>query len=866
MPRPHIPVAGLPKMRPAVALEWHAQESRWDWFFLVVLACLLLFLPFSLGAVEPWSELVVVSTACLLVIGLLVRTWLDRSFRVAWSWTYLPLACVLALIIFQLMRLPSGLLEAISPRTTQLRGELLGPLASSPQAGSNLSLYAYETAHDLRMALVFTALFVTTVSVFRSSEQIRRALLVVFLVGCAEASIALLQILSLSTSIHWGWVNRGSVVTSGSFLNHSHFCQFVNLTLGAGVALLLVQMKQDNRRGRGHASRLVDLKGSRYLRPITGIVLCAVAVFTSMGRNGVLSLLLASGVVGVLLFRRGVLSVRGWALGMVPWCVALVLFLTCFDTVYDRLATFEDRQHLDTRLEMTSSTLRAWWDFPLWGTGLGTHEYVFPLYDVNTTTSMAEHADNDWAQLLEEFGVVGGVAVLAFVLSIFYVAGRLMISGKTALSTAAFGLCIGLLATAWHSLSDFGQHLPGIFSVTAVVAGLVVAIARREAYKTNARKPRSSSGPSFPRLSRGLWRLLATGCLLLVCWWAVAGAFSSYRGAAWNNIALGIERQISERDWQGSDEDYVDLITATQQASEAEPRNVKFGHLLNLSRWRSISRVRDPKTGQIMLEPEALPFVSRIAEELAGLRLACPVYGPLYGLEGELRLLVLGEPLGSDLIQQAARLIPYDPQANLLAGQLAVREGRDSEAVDYLNRAVALSPTQFQRVARLYLEEMQRPQLAVDLAGDNYQRMKQLSQIIENIESVRSSQTSSVSNRQLIEELESLALARLRELVSTGEASASEIANLAVAELQDENPDAAIDLYRRALGQRYGQVSWRLALARVLITVGDHEQAIREARICLRLSPELQAARQIIGDLSVLPADPENDARPVRED
>lgn len=835
----------LSKRKSKVPLEWHVQESRWDWFFLVVLTGFLLFLPFSLGVVEPWSELVTVCVAAVLLLALLLRSLLEASFRPSWSWTFLPLAIVITLICWQLVPLPQSLLATLSPSTAELRAELLG---SNPDLPPTLSLYAHETRHDLRMALVFSALFITVSNAFRSSHQIRRLLLVVFLVGCLEAAIALLQILTLTDTIHWNWIKVGSVVTSGSFVNHSHFCQFVNLTLGAGVALLLVRMRQDGRRERGRASRLVDLKGGRYLRPLAGIVLCGVAVFTSMSRNGVISLLVASAIVGVLLFRRGVLSVRGWALGMVPWCVALVIFLTCFDMVYDRFATLEEREHLDTRLEMTSSTLRAWRDFPWWGAGLGTHEYVFPLYDVNTMTSMAEHADNDWAQLLEEFGLVGGSAVFAFVLSIFYVGGKAMLSGKSTLSTAVFGLSLGLLATAWHSLSDFGQHLPGIFSVTAVVAGLVVAIAAREAEKTRTQE-RHRAGSHSMTLRRKTSLAFLTLCVTFACGWAIRGSFASYRATAWQSVALGIEGQLVERQWQGSDEDYTDLLVAAQNAAEAEPGNVKLGHMLNLARWHSISRSRDSASGTILLAEESLPFVERIADELAGLRSLCPVYGPLYGLEGELRLFVLEQPEGADLIKQAAKLVPFDPQVNLLAGQLAVQQEESEEAIQYLNRAVALSPGYFRAVAGIYVLEMQHLQAAIDLTEGDLRRTKHLAELLRS-----SDEEERVL--ELIEQLEASALAQLRELVASGEASAREAAELASIEERDNNPQAAIELYRRALALDYGQVNWRLTLAKLLIAEGKPREAIREARICLRLRPELEAARQIIADLSSYSTEP----------
>ena len=861
----------MPSLPSSVDSDWHTSDSLWDWFFLALLAALLAFLPFSLGAVEAWSELVVVCAAVLLAIGLLLRDWFDPDFRLGRSWTYLPLLGILVLIVVQLVPLPARMVGAISPRAVELREELLGKgslgeLAPAADAQATLSLCPYETSHDLRMAIVFAVLFVVTASVFRSSSQIKRALLLLLVIGCVEAGIGLLQILTLSTKIHWLYAERGQVVTSGSFINYSHFCQFLNLAMGAGVALLLVRMSEGSDPDRDSTGWLPDLRSEQYLRLFAGIVLCAVAVCASMSRNGVISLLVASGVVGLLLYRRGVLSARGWLIGMAPWCVLLILFFTCFDMLYNRLATFEDHQHLEDRLEMTVGTLRAWSDFPVLGAGLGTHEYVFPLYDKTVSTSMAEHADNDWAQLLEEFGLLGAGAVLLFVLGIFGVAGKLIFFGRTALSTAAFGLSLGLLATAWHSLSDFGQHLPGVFSVTAVIAGLVVAIARREfseEFSETNEELVEEPDPGFRSASRYLIGVFAAVSLLGISWWMVSGAMAASRGEAWANVALGYEQRLQRGEGQGSDQDYRDLLMAAQLAAEAEPTNAKQGYLLNLHRWRSISRARDPETGSIHLDPSVLPFVSQIADEVALVRTHCPTYGPPCSLEGELRLLVLGEPAGSQLIYQAARLTPYHAATTYLAGQLAAREGRLDEAIALLKRTVSLDPRQFSAVSGVYLGELRRPDLAVELAGDSYDRMLRLAQLLEtqlleiqqpNAVEPATEQTSKEYS-ELALELRASALVRLRELALAGKATAGKIAKLAAVEMREDHPKLAIDLYRKALAKQYGQIHWRLALSRALLKVGESEQALREAKIVLRLQPQSLPARKLIEDISVLPAE-----------
>ena len=421
-----------------------------------------------------------------------------------------------------------------------------------------------------------------------------------------------------------------------------------------------------------------------------------------------------------------------------------------------------------------------------------------------------------------------------------------MFRGRTRLSTAAFGLIVGLIATAIHSLSDFGQHVPAVFSLTAVVSGLLVAIARYEKRKTVS----SRTGQGEHQSEKPARRRLAVGAALvglgLVWWWAGTHSLAAHRGESWRAVADTLAGRLQKYDWQAEDQDFVDLLAAAEHAAGAEPKNVRHGYLLNYYRWRSISRTLDAETGQLLLHPDVVPFVSQIVDELAQVRSLCPTYGPPFGLEGELRLLVLKEPEGERLIRLAAKLSPFHAPSCLLAGQLAAQQGSVEEASALLDRAVQLDPRHFGTVVQAYLFQLQRSDLAEALA-DDHGKLTQLAQLLDESDPPIDEYT------RLAERLRATALKRLRERMEIGEASAGDLAHLAGVEARDENYKAAIGLYRRALVLDYDKNSWRMALARALVKVGETDQAMREARICLRLHPGSQAATQLIGELSVLP-------------
>jgi O-antigen ligase len=831
-----------------------AARSRWDVVIEALTGLLLIFMPLAFGAVEAWSELGAFALAAALTLTIAARAVFDRSFSLPWTWAYAPLAVFVALVVLQLMPLPQALTAAVSPASTATRAELLD--ASSP-SNVPISMYPLATSHMLRLALLGGALFFAALSAFPTPQHIKRLLLIIFAVGCAEGALALLQTFTGTTKMYWALDGGTSRLTSGSFINYSHFSQFMNLSIGAGLGLLLVRLYEDARL-EGLATGLTFDHASRSRTPriqfdlgansavIAGLILSAVAVFASLSRNGAISLVVAGFVVGTALFLRGALSRRGWVLAALPLGALAVLLLFGFDMVYDRLATLREADALSGRWEMTLGALRAWRAFPWVGAGLGTHEFVFPMFDESTMASLAAHADNDYAQLLEETGVVGAAAVAAFLAIVFASLVHLCRRGEAPISAAAFGLLFGLIAVAIHSASDFGQHIPAIFALSAIVSGLALRLRWLERTLAGRDRAFESVANLRPRIIAGV-----VAVALALGWsWILRDAYAAHLGEEWWVASLLVEEDIHDavdnpNDQGGAtDEDYAALLAASEQAVAAQPTNIEYVYTLNLRRWESLARMVDAATGAMLLPVSSKPLVERIADELASARPLCPTYGPPYALEGQLRLLVLDEPAGRELIRKGARLAAYDAPTCLIAGELAAREGETDEAIRLLNRAVALGPGFFQPVALAYLNDMNRPDLAQELAGDDYGRLESLAGL--------AAQTP--GREEFVAQLREQAEAALRARAKASAASANEFATLAALDASRGEHESAAELYFEALKLDYNQVDWRLARASELMALDRNDQALREVRIFLRLRPNHARAQELAHELEKLGA------------
>jgi hypothetical protein len=276
--------------------------SRWDYVLEGLVTVLLAFLPFAFGGrdeigpdptitlISGWSHEIFVGLAALMALVLAARQLFQRDSRFVWSWAYLPIVLFILLAVLQLAQLPDRLVNAISPQTLRTKSGLLSDLPNAPSLLHSLTLtfYAQATRLDLRKLLAVSTVFVVVVNVYRRSWQIKRLLLTISIIGIGIAGLALWQnafggrmIYGLVPAIH---------PNSGPFLNHSHFGQFMNLSIGAMLGLLLVRIDEITEGSETFDDSVQLLRHARlnsvFMLGVM-ILLSAATIFFSLTRGGV---------------------------------------------------------------------------------------------------------------------------------------------------------------------------------------------------------------------------------------------------------------------------------------------------------------------------------------------------------------------------------------------------------------------------------------------------------------------------------------------------------------------------------------------------------------------------------------------------
>jgi len=817
----------------------------------LLLAAMLLFAPFAYGSVEAWGQQVLF----LLTAGMLGALIVDRIVRpqqrLAWTWAYAPMLGFIALASLQLLNLPNGVLGLLSPATVAARDALLADLPGGTPDAQSLSLYPHATLRDLRLVVWIVTLFVVVHQSVRRSDQVQRVLGIMALSGGAVIAWALYQNATGLRQVYPGV--EGGHPFSGPFLNHSHFAQFVNLSIGAAVALLLIQMTAASRRHIGIREQFMGGRGpGRYVRwALVGVVvLGALAICLSMSRGGVISLCAALGLGVVFLAWRTRLGRRSAVMVSVGMLGFLVLLAFGFNAVYDRVASLRQFEQAEGgRLQILADIAVAWGQHPLLGTGLGTFEVVFPQYDRTGARALATHAENEYAQLLMETGVVGVGLIVAFMAVIGFHGIRCALRPWRSLHWGSIGMMMGLIAIAIHSSSDFGQHVPAIAAMTAVTAALICRLDRHRvlARTDQWEEQDSASSAAGPRASRSPGRVRRIGLASVTAaamGWCLFSADGARVAEAAAFRAYDWEKRIAEQELPASDRQYAALIRDAQLAADAAPLDVHLAYQLAQYRWRSINRRVDPQTGAPLMSQTELGFAKRIAEDLEACRRLAPTFGPPLLLAGQLRMLVLDQPQrGEHLISLGRKLAPRDPMAGVFAGIFAGRAGDFDRSLEAFAEAGAVWSGATRMGIDYYLGEADRPDLAVALVEEDRHGLSRLAKEL--------AQRGGSENQALAQDCRLRARQLLQEAADSPDASPAVQAELGVMLAREGDHEAAVPRLRVALAAEYGQVKWRYELARCLAEMGYVEEATREARICLRLRPQMTAAMDLMDELVI---------------
>ncbi len=379
------------------------------------------------GAVEPWSEAVLVIGAAILFVcwGVLVFERRQVEFRsnpLLW-----PLLGFGGFVLLQQL--------------------------------ARLTVYPYVTKIELLKLVAYLLLFFLAVQAFHTLKEWQGFVWFLLVLGFVVSLFGIIQHFTFNGKLYWFRELRYGGIPFGPYVNRNHFGGFIELVVPPGLAILVLRAVRRDQ---------LPLVALFTILPIG-------ALFLSASRGGIVSLLLELGLLAILIWaRRG--ERKHLAAGAVVLLLAgaMVTWLG-IGRALERFSKFEALEvSAARRAELVKDSWRIFLDHPWAGTGLGTLAVVYPRYESLYDGKVVNHAHNDYVEALAETGVFGALCCLLFVLLLIRSALANLRSSRSSLDFAmhlgALVACVGLLT---HSWTDFNLHIPSnalLFFLQAALA------------------------------------------------------------------------------------------------------------------------------------------------------------------------------------------------------------------------------------------------------------------------------------------------------------------------------------------------------------------------------------------------------------
>lgn len=465
---------------PADQYEASIGEKKGDLHFLALLA-LIVWLPLPLGSNRPWAWAV-------------AEVW-GFGIMAAWLYTFrhrlldlppnikaarLPLFLMILWLfsmVFQAIPLPKQVLEFLSPASWELYS-----FYSKNKAAEwfPITIDLGATVSEFFKGLFLFCIFFLVLALVDRRDRLKTLAKVIVFVGLGEALYGLLNTLTGMERIWWmeKAYYRGNV--TGTFINRNHFAGHMELVIPVGLGLLLAGQPKlryyVNLRAkiRGMTRLLLDEWG----RIAAYIIIMISALFLSASRGGVASLFTSLFIVLCLaMFYRGFHSREGrlFIFSTIMSAAAIIwLGLGVLPRRYNNI----DFETFEGRSGVWEPAIAMWSDYPIFGSGAGTFQSLFTIYEEGRLWFYYDHAHNDYLELLTDQGVIGFLLLGGLIVSALFPVATAFIRRRDPLIRGiTFASLVGALSALFHATIDFNFHILANAAYFYVLVGMGIIAA-----------------------------------------------------------------------------------------------------------------------------------------------------------------------------------------------------------------------------------------------------------------------------------------------------------------------------------------------------------------------------------------------------
>ena len=491
------------------SVNQHQQRAWYEQVLFYGYLCLLVLVPLPLGAIyTPGWAFAVVGINVLMFAWLLLwasgRVVITPVFRRAWPMWLLWLFW-LAWLSLQIVPLPLGLLETLSPMAAELHVDASQILHGNTPDAATISLDTHATVSGLIKSIAYVACFALALLLVDSRQRVKILAWTIVLSGVLQALYGSLMTMSGAETINsYGRVvDLGGIVT-GTFINRNHLAGYLVICLSVGIGLMLGLLRRhQDEHWKARVRGWIQILLSEKFRLRLLLVMMVIALVMTRSRMGNISFmvgLLIASVMGLLFLQYGRRGLSILVASIIVIDVVVIGAWFGIDKVMDRLeeAVVETKPEestamragveiLETDIQLGEDHIALLQDrglvyrdmekyipdYWLTGSGLGTFRHIFPNYRGSHIRHYHNHAHNDYYEFTAETGIPGILILGGIILWPLITAIQTMMRRRDQLAgSMAFAVVMSLTALLLHSTVDFNLQIPANAMTFMVVLAL----------------------------------------------------------------------------------------------------------------------------------------------------------------------------------------------------------------------------------------------------------------------------------------------------------------------------------------------------------------------------------------------------------
>ena len=388
-----------------------------------------------------------------------------------------------AVLAVQVMPLSADMAKQLSPGSASA---YLDSALGTPPARFSTSIERDETLQYLLLSFAYLILFALMLAVTTTGKRLQGLCYALVISGTLQAILGLALLFSNAHYVLFFREMSHGDHLRGGFIYHNSLAAFLEICLGCGIGLMVSQFEQTNiRTAKQRVRWLLNLILSPKLALRILLIVMVIGLILTrsrMGNGAFFACTLVVGLIGLILMRQSGRAITVFFVSMIAVDVLLVGSWVGLDKVTKRMeetamsnqvkqSERKTEESVEERGVPSAAAIRAWHQFPLLGSGADTFSYLYPAYRPGQPTGFYEHAHNDYAEFLLEYGGVGfGIGALIYVSTAIAALWAVWRRRDPIKKGLALGCFFALLCIALHMIVDMPLQIPanGIAFVTVL--------------------------------------------------------------------------------------------------------------------------------------------------------------------------------------------------------------------------------------------------------------------------------------------------------------------------------------------------------------------------------------------------------------